>query len=508
MNSQATIIEKKNLSKLIKGATINIGGDFLSKFLLFGITLLLARILSTAELGIYFIAFSISQIASIISTLGLRTAAVRYISVYNAQNDDSRLAGTLIASLWISGLFSIIVGAVLILASKSITVTFFDRPELSNILFFFAFAVPFESVMRISLAALQGLKYMKYAVIVEKMAILIIRLMLMILLVSTMGWGLKGAAISYLGSMVCGMVMALYFCNNKIPLIKAGRRPRYDINNLLRYSLPMLPTTLMRNVAKEVEILLLGWLGSASLVGIYTVAIRLIGACEITFLAFRQIFDPMIAELHFRNEIEQLSRLLKVTTKWAFTISLPFFLGIMFFPSFFLSLFSEEISKGAMALSLLLIGHLVSSLSQTSTSVIVMSGKSYLELINNIFFLIALFVLNYLLIPHYALMGTATAHMISISSLACIRFAEVHNMLKIHSLEKSFFKPIVAAIAILLIGWFTVGFDAQLPFVRMTIILIASFASYAGLLILFRLEDQDLLMIDMIKSRLIKLYSK
>ena len=498
------IIYSSNLEKVAKGAGINLSGSILGKAIVFINTLLLAKLLTTSELGVFFLGLSITTITTIMALMGLRIGTIRFVSIYSAKDDLDSVIGTVLTAAVITFLCSIVVALVLFATRDWLSTSVFGKPDLAGVLFIFLFAVPFEATCKIFLAATQGLKFMHYTVYIEQLLALLLRLIFIIVLVLFLNMGIQGAALAYLFSAIISMFAALFFCNREIPFIMKSCKAKIRVKELISFSLPMLPSSVILNVSKQVDILLLGWLGSSASVGIYTIAVRFINFAEVVFKAFQTIFNPLVADLWTRKEYLQLDKLFNLATKWSFTMSLPLFLIFIFFPSFFMGLFSKEIGTGAICLSTLALAHLFSSLSVLTSSMIFMYGRADVALANNIIFIISNSFLNYILIPIYGVFGAALAHGISICLLATLRFVEVLYMMKMHPFHLSLLKPIFASIISFspIVAYF--GIDGAISWLALVSSFILISLLFFAIMLLLKLDDDDLFVAELLRCKVAK----
>ena len=493
-----------HLNKIAKGASINFTGDVAGKAMLFLITLVLARSFSNEHLGVYFLGLSIIQVLSKLGLMGLGIGVVRFVSISSADLDDAAARGIVIGAVTLSLFLSSLIAGVLFAMREWMATTLLSVPEVSPILGCLSLAVPFEASTNILLSATRGLKYMHYTVIVEKIIVLGSRLAFVLLLVILMAGGVEGAAMAYLFASVVGLGFAFYYCNRIISITKFTRPPKALIIKLLAFSLPMLPTSFVRDLAKELDILMLSWLAPISAVGIYSIALRLIGFTEAAFRAFRGIFDPFIADMHHKGETANLAKMYKLITRWSLMTSLPLFVLVILYPSFFMGLFNDTLTAGASCLSLLIVAHLFSAFSGPASSMIFMSGRPYLSFTNNVCYLLVKFILNLLLIPRLLMVGAAAAHGLAITMLAAARIVEVVKLMRLHPFQSSLSKPLLASIAGMTPLYLFTGIDPDISVTMMFIVTFSFLSLYTLFLVLMRLDNDDRYILRQIKMKILR----
>ena len=131
-----------NLTKIVKGAGINVSGAALGKTIVFFNTLFLARFLTTADLGLYFLGFSIITVGTTIALMGLRIGMVRFVSIYSGRRDFESTVGTVVTAAGITLVSSIFVTLVLLITNEWLCTSIFDKPGLAAVLGIFIFCNP------------------------------------------------------------------------------------------------------------------------------------------------------------------------------------------------------------------------------------------------------------------------------------------------------------------------------------------------------------------------------
>ena len=108
---------------------------------------------------------------------------------------------------------------------------------------------------------------------------------------------------------------------------------------MLRFSGPVYFSNLINTFGGNLQTLLLGGMASVASAGIFAVAnqVMLVGA--MFHSAIVQATMPIFAELQDAGDRGRLHALYRTTSKWTFTLNLPFFLVAVLFPSAVLSIF-------------------------------------------------------------------------------------------------------------------------------------------------------------------------
>ena len=306
-----------DLSKITKGAGINLVGMIGGKGLLFFYTIFLARVLGVGDLGLYFLGITIVGFLAVLSNLGLNIGVTRFVAIYNSRKDFRRLKGTVQISAVITLLPSLIIMCLIFLLGDFIATSIFHKPELGKVIKLLSLSIPFDSLMWIFLAATRGLKFMQYTAYTENLAWIGLRFLFAILFIVGFGMGVEGAILAYVVSSFFSAGLAFYYANKFIPFFDKKVVPIFQVRNLLEFSIPMVFSAFLNNLNRQIDILMLGLFVTAAEVGIYGVAARLVVLALVVFRIFQPIFEPFVSDLYTKKDVIALSNLLKIITKWS-----------------------------------------------------------------------------------------------------------------------------------------------------------------------------------------------
>lgn len=206
----------------------------------------------------------------------------------------------------------------------------------------------------------------------------------------------------------------------------------------------MMGTYLMSYLIVWNDAFFLGALKGAKEVGLYGAAQRT--AMLVTFImgAFAAVFSPPIADLLNRGKRLDLDRHLKTVVHWSFALSLPLAALAILFARPVLRLFGEPYTAAAGPLVVLAAGWTCHALAGLCGTVISMSGRSKLQLLNNALLLTVNVGLLLLLIPRHGMLGAAAATAGSVVLFDVITWLEVRLILGLNPLRWDILKPLAA----------------------------------------------------------------
>jgi Membrane protein involved in the export of O-antigen and teichoic acid len=161
---------------------------------------------------------------------------------------------------------------------------------------------------------------------------------------------------------------------------------------------------------------------------VYSVAGRLLVPAIVISTAIGQMFAPRIAAADARGARDDLARMLKRVTYWNTAVSLPFFAMLAVVAGPLLRLFGPRYEAGATALAILAIGQLLNTAAGPLGQVINMSGRPYVNLVNNTLVASANIVGCVILIPRYGITGAACSTAGALTLVNAIKLVEVRVM--------------------------------------------------------------------------------
>jgi O-antigen/teichoic acid export membrane protein len=433
----------KDILTVAKGGSTVFIGKVSQRVIAYAYSAALIWGIGAVNFGLFTLTQTIILFVGVISSLGLNLGIVRFGAI-QAQNEErySIHRATMIA-LRISLPFGFILLLILIWGADFIAGNIFNKPELAPLLRVLGFSVPFMVVQFLLLAATRALKIMKYSVsvwIIQPLTALLLAILLMVL-----GLGIQAVVFAFVVSYVIGSGLALKFYLNAVPR-KGQTEEEFPWRQMIKFSLPLSFVKWIEFANQRTEIIFLGLIPGAIDVGIYKIAWSLAGLETIFRESLEWILAPFSSDLSYRKEIKQLEVLYKTTAKWSLTGGLMFFLMFALFSETIMSVFDPIYVTGAQTLVLLGFAQLINASTGPCGTVLIMSGRSDLSLLNTIVLFTVSITLDWSLIPRFGLTGAAWAGAIAVILVIILRVVEVWWTLKIHPFKWSMLKPLFAGL--------------------------------------------------------------
>ncbi len=494
---------QNELKSITKNAGITAVGLIVFNLMSFVNNAVITRSLGADQYGLYVLATRIVEFIIVIAMLGLNSSVVRFLSMYIGFNNQSLMKGTVIYVLKTVLISSVIFVVITFLLSNYISEEFFGRPELTFYLRVFLILIPFAAILRSVLSTFVGLKQVKYQVL---FANILIPLLFFVLVSSAFlfGFALNGLIVAHI-SIVIIATMVAWIVLRKTFLKKVQRVSKtVELKKLWNFNIPVYASTIASTAFGLSPIIIMGFFLNNTEIGIYNISYKVGALVVFSISAFKLIFMPTISELFAKRDKETIAALFKTVTKWIFTFSLIIFSLILLFNETILRIFGDEFTSGVFVLILLMTGEMVNASMGLASSIILMSGRSKVTLINSVLQLTMIVGFTWWLTPVYGSIGTAIAYTGTIIIINSVRIIELYNFEKIHPFKLSVIKPLIAGIA----AFFTVYFLSRNinlnPIIEMIVGGFVFISIFMLVTLALQLDDDDKYILGLLKRKIRK----
>lgn len=427
-----------HLARLATGGLLSIAGSGVSS--LAGIALVAAVTNGFARelAGTLFAATAVWVIATAVTQLGTEVGLVRWLPVLRATGRAGEIPSLLrIAFAPVLVVSLLLAGGSLLLADEAAPHLFgaAQSDDGRTMLVCLAFFIPVGCLYHSLLAATRGMGTMSVTVVVD----LIGRSLGQPVAVILVAWALPGDAralvlawlLPFLPAGVCAAV-ALRRQVRRALRRDALQEPTIEdeaataagaalpvVTTVLwkdfwRFTAPRAIATLSQAALKRVDIVLVAALRSPAEAAVYTAATRFVVFGQLAVQAIQQALSPLLSGLFARNDRESAQRLFQTATAWMMTTGWPVYLVSAGVAPLILSVFGDGYSEGTSVVVILALAMLFATASGSVDTVLLMGGRSWLSLLNNLSALAINVVLNVLLIPQYGIVGAAVSWAVAI----------------------------------------------------------------------------------------------
>lgn len=415
----------------VKGTALIAAGMAVNTALWFSIKVLLIRILPPDEFGIYTLTATIIGAASTMAVLGVNEAAARFISVLLSEG-KTREADMAASSAVRIALISGAVFTLLIIGSSAFMAKHvFYKPGLLAPLRLMSLVVLPTVLSAVIANIMRG-----RGAVGPKVAFIDIG--------HPAAFGALAAMVVFTGPTLTGVINAfsisagLMLVSITVYAVKKNAVSMETLKSsggmnveILRFSMPLFIGALLHLVLSWTDTLMLGRYAGASDVAVYNAASTLGRMLTFPLNALSFVFLPLASEMIGKGKTHELKRTYQVLTKWVFSITLPGFFVLFFFPEMTITfLFGKGFLDAAMPLRLLAVCFMLQCFFGANAILLMAMGRTRVFMNISAIGAILNVLLNYLLIKHAAMgiMGAAiatfAAYSISIGLIAAVLYKE------------------------------------------------------------------------------------
>jgi O-antigen/teichoic acid export membrane protein len=371
--------------------------------------IIVARLLSPSEYGIYTIALTAPNLIMIFRDWGINSAMIKYIAQYNSEN---KLAN--IKSILVSGaIFEIVLGLSLsilsLLMSGFFATSVFQRPNIKPLIEIASFTILGGALVTAAQSVLIGIEKMglnSFTMILQSCLKVFLMPFLIILGLGTFGATL-GTTIALL---IAGLISILIL----LSLYKKLQKPNgdrlkivEDIKTMFKYGLPLSISGIIGGFLTQFYNFLMAIYATDLMIGNYSVATNF--AVLITFFAtpISTMLFPAFSKLDSQKEKETLRNVFQFSVKYAALLVVPAATAIITLSQPAIStLFGEKYNDAPLFLALIAISYLYSAFGNLSLGNLINGqGKTKVNLLLTLVTSAIGFPLSLLLIPRFGIIG-------------------------------------------------------------------------------------------------------
>ena len=423
---------------LLRSSALSMAGAGAAALLNFLFVVLLAREADQIATGLFFTLTSAFVLAVSVFRMGAPTGLVYFLSRFVALQRTDLLPRVLAVALR-PVLAVSITGPLVILGlatagwGDSVTV-----PRQAVVAL--ALLAPSAVLMDVFLSATRALGSVKPLVVVDRVLRPLGQLVLLGLLVlserDTVDLVVAAWALPYLPSMLVALVLMRRRVAAHVARAEpeVGGDPEPVGREFWWYSAPQGLNAVLKAVLQRADILLLAALVGPAPAAIYGAVSRFLVLGQLGGMAISTVVQSHFSALHALGDRRRLSDFYQLSTAWLVLATWPVYLFLAVYASQVSRVFGEDYVRGAPVVWVLAAGMLVATGSGVVDSVLLMSGRSRLLLVNSAVATGLNIVLNLVLIPPLGITGAAIAWACAIVVNNVLPLIEVRRTLRIHPL--------------------------------------------------------------------------
>ena len=394
--------------------------------------------------GLFSLATTLMGVTTLVATLGLDIAVVRFAAWYRGRGDTQNLQTLLLFATVVVFIWSSAVAIGLWELAPFLSRSVFNEPALVSSIRIVCIGIPLNALFSVFVSGLHGLGLTTRRVYAEQIILPLSRLVFIVVVmwanasVEVALWAMIAA--SGFSVLVAGVwvMRASWFLRSSLAYLPEWK-------DWAKYTVPaFLDSLLVNPLGGSLELLFLGMFATKEMVGIYSVILRFKSIISLPMMAFNTTLAPLISEAYARLNHERLEELFRSATRWVMILSLPLAAIILLFGSPLLGLFGQAYSVGYVTLTLMTLGQLVNICVGPVGHMLLMTGSSRVRLFNSLVLAATQLGLGLLFIPAWQLEGAGLVSAISIAIVSLLGLVEVYVLLKVHPYQLKLVKPLLA----------------------------------------------------------------
>ncbi|MEJ2271077.1 MAG: oligosaccharide flippase family protein [Candidatus Bathyarchaeota archaeon] len=378
--------------------------------------MIVARILSEDEYGLFAIALTAPNLIQLVRDLGIDQATIKYIAQYKQENKTDKIKNILKTTI----IFELILGITLTLAtfllSSYIASNIFNRPEITPIIQIASLTIFAQALIKVTQSAFIGYEKMQYysiTLIIQS----ITKASLMIFLVIS-GFGILGAITGHTTALLTAGIAATIILYQKIfKNLKTDKKLelKSTLKNMFKYGLPLSGSIILTGFMTQFYNFLVAIYVTDSIMGNYQVTQNFLVIINFFVLPVSTILFPAFSKIEGKKEPKILQNVFSSSVKYASLIILPTTFMLMSLSQIAVAtLFGNKYEFAPIFLSLYIILYLFTAFGYLSSANLIKSqGRTDINLKLGLLSSTTGIILAFTIIPAYGIIGLITTILVS-----------------------------------------------------------------------------------------------
>lgn len=310
---------------LVKGSFTIFIGNFVSLFVMAVGSILVARMLSPSEYGLYLVSLVLPELFLLFSDWGVNSALVRFIARYRSEGEYRKIQELEKAALF----FKVGVGGVLTLvlfSSADVLATIFlKRPGVSGFIRMASLLILFRSLHSTVISALAGLERMdlRAAVTIVDATVKGVSSPLLVYL----GFGVSGPLIGYISGYVVSSLLGSLFMFSSSPtrsmMDEVPTAMGESLIRMLGFGMPLFFGGLVAGFAVRFRSFLLSWFVTDMAIGNYHVAYNFTRLVGLVTQSIGVTLFPAFSSLNYFVEQKKTRQAFQDSVRYSSMFVLP-----------------------------------------------------------------------------------------------------------------------------------------------------------------------------------------
>jgi O-antigen/teichoic acid export membrane protein len=414
--------------RLIRGSSLLLFGQFLTKGLNFLVQLLIVRYLTKNDYGAFAYALSIESMGMTICLFGLDRAVTRFSAIYHEREDYRKMAGTIVMAFGTVVLLGVAVVVVFYGLHNFLNLKFIKDDQATALLLILIFFAPVEALDELmegmfAVFSKPGAIFFRKYILGPGLNICIV----VLLMVGKSGVLFLAGGYLFAGILAIPIYGAMLFqMLRKMDLLRYFRPSIIEIpaREILGFTIPLLTSDLVYTVMNTVDAVLVGYFfNAAALAGLRAVQ-PTAKLNQLVLTSFAVLFTPTAARMFAQNNRKGINNLYWQNAVWIAVVSFPIFaLTFSLAKPITILLYGARYADSSLIMALLSFAYFFNAATGQNGLTLKVFGKLKLIVLINVTAALVNFLVNLVLVPRYGALGAAVGTFITLILFNCMKQA-------------------------------------------------------------------------------------
>jgi len=373
-------------------------------------TIILARLMTPEEYGLYSIALVPSYMAILFRDWGVNSAITRYVASARAENKEEHAYEIVVSGLLFEAATGLVLTVILVSLSNFIALTVFQRPEASFLIIIASITIFAGALLTAAQSSFIGFERMELNSLTNIFQAIVKTIASPILVI--MGYSALGATLGYtISFMVAAIIGLLILYLTVIRRLKMKDSRKISITQtlkeMLRYGIPLSVASIISGFLVQLYAFLMAIYCTDTMIGNYSVATQFATLLTFFTVPISTVLFPAFSKIDPQKERELLRTVFASSVKYTAIILVPATMAVMTLSKPMIStLFGEKWTYAPSFLTLYVVNNLfVIFGSLPMGSILAGLGETKIQMILSVITLAFGIPLSLLFIPSMGIMG-------------------------------------------------------------------------------------------------------
>lgn len=382
---------------------------------MFAINVLLARLVSPTDLGLYFLIFSISMFFSIIARFGMKQTVVKIVAEALSNNNVGAAADAVKKVLIIALIGTFIIGLVLKMGvGQWIAIGIFHSEEMASYVPFLVAWMAALALLSPASEAFRGMHCIGWGAALDTSASnMLLALLLAALFFSNTAVILRDVLFLAVAAYFFFVLLGLLRLRIKL---KSNHKDKVSFGYIFSISTPVFLINISTYVVANASLWVVGYFLAPHEVGIYGSVLKLFNLIALPLIVTNMAIDPIITRMHVKGQTKKLQDIMQLSATLAFLVTTVLTLILVFYGDDLLGIvFGQAFVSGYPVLLILVLGNLVNVWTGSCNNYLIMTGRQTSIMAITIITGVLSIVLSIILVQIKGMVGVAMAVAVSVA---------------------------------------------------------------------------------------------